>query len=886
MGYDGDGDGLSYQVEVDLDTCDEFFDYVRPGVPCSQLHSECQSGGDPNECDRLLRDTDSDGLRDDLEVYGFDSPSGSTKDLRFPQWGANPRHMDVFVEMDTSLLKARMALEPPETCSMYEWNLDDTSVAYVESLGSRQYGDTSPTLEYRNFFDSFEDIYEQAPSSINVDGLGGIRVHFDVGVENPNPLDTRWGNWGGGNTCVSLLFTDTELDDPEYCGRDEAYSNDSRCDCPAGGCFDVERRSMFRYAIDGHEGTGQASGAKYAAAFTSHHVHELGHSLGLLHGGPIGSLGSVYDGEANYRPTYPSRINYLYQDYGGTRGQGNSATGAFHEVTFSDASWAVRSFSTRSSPEINPIAGANLLLMSRSQRLFGEASGARGNRGGGWHRVSCSTPGACNVDWNLDGVDTGGPTDNRLMMFRQVKRANRGYSFDDGLGIAGDADLVLANNHLVLAFPRATSGGASRLAFRIEGDRDCNEFPNSVGAPFPSCFTLGDVILPTNGGSAVLADAVAGRFAALSGGGTGLIVVYRSGSLGALSWAEVSVGTSSGSAEGTLTPTWRGTFDSGAITSPVLGRHSDGSTLFGYVDASGRFATRRLPSGGTVWSTLENARDPAGTTLTGFDSTPSLMEFGGDTYMVGREGTSVRVRRLVASTGRWELVNTINNVLEGTPSAARDFEAVVTPATDRPGQNEVWIFYRTDALGPLRFTRGDSPTASPSFWISTTQRGWNADVFLLGSPAGRQRPIAAYDSRTSVSSRMRELRLLEHQPRLCAMTSDCASGTCNTTSGVCEQSGVGLGTYRWLPFARGLEPSMFCAYDDWTKIQSDTCLILPTGSTATDDFVRNPYSQRECYDPPVQLEASSAGGGTCVPSTLGTALTAPPSDEWCNPVNE
>jgi hypothetical protein len=98
---------------------------------------------------------------------------------------------------------------------------------------------------------------------------------------------------------------------------------------------------------------------------------------------------------------------------------------------------------------------------------------------------------------------------------------------------------------------------------------------------------VGDVILPTNGGSAILADAVAGRFAALSGGGTGLIVVYRSGSLGVLSWGEISVGTSSGTAEGTLTPTWRGAFDTGAATSPVLGRHADGSTLLGYLDASG-----------------------------------------------------------------------------------------------------------------------------------------------------------------------------------------------------------------------------------------------------------------------------------------------------------
>ncbi|MCU0672437.1 MAG: hypothetical protein MUE69_06560 [Myxococcota bacterium] len=428
-GADGDGDGLSYQVELDLDTCDEAFDGVRPGVLCSQLHIECQSGGDPSQCHRLLRDTDSDGLRDDLEVYGFDSASVTSKDLRFPQWGADPRHMDVFVEMDFMLPKSRITLPPFDVCTDYEWgDFGASSPRDVRWLGSREYPRTAPvTGLYRNFFDSLESVYEQSPATLNADGTSGISVHFDVGVTNPDPLDTRWGSWGGGNTCVQVEYANIQPSDPIYCGRDEAYNNDMRCNCPSNVCFDPERRPMFRYAVDGHDGGGQALGPKYAAGFTAVHVHELAHTLGLDHGGPYGSLGAVYEGEANLRPTYPSRISYLHQDYGGLRGEGDTNSGGiFSEMSFSDASWATRPFSTRNMLETNPIAGANLILMRRSPQMFGDSSGPGGNLGGGWHRVlNCTTPGACNVDWNLDD-SINGSSDNRLMMFRQDKRLSEG----------------------------------------------------------------------------------------------------------------------------------------------------------------------------------------------------------------------------------------------------------------------------------------------------------------------------------------------------------------------------------------------------------------------------------------------------------------------------
>ena len=74
---DYDQDGLGSGLETELGLCD------TPFLVCSGVHN--------------LHDTDRDGLPDAAEVFGVED----TFDPQYlPRWGADPRHKDVFVEVD------------------------------------------------------------------------------------------------------------------------------------------------------------------------------------------------------------------------------------------------------------------------------------------------------------------------------------------------------------------------------------------------------------------------------------------------------------------------------------------------------------------------------------------------------------------------------------------------------------------------------------------------------------------------------------------------------------------------------------------------------------------------------------------------------------------
>jgi hypothetical protein len=79
---DADGDGLGDLLEVDLFTCSG-----AAGTTC------------PNG--RAPQDTDRDGLLDGEEILGVPGTQADLADaFALPRWGANPRQMDAFVEVD------------------------------------------------------------------------------------------------------------------------------------------------------------------------------------------------------------------------------------------------------------------------------------------------------------------------------------------------------------------------------------------------------------------------------------------------------------------------------------------------------------------------------------------------------------------------------------------------------------------------------------------------------------------------------------------------------------------------------------------------------------------------------------------------------------------
>jgi hypothetical protein len=152
-GEDGDGDGLGRALERALGTCDGPREPGCRSGPLAGYYRAMRDG---------TRDTDRDGLEDSEELFGVAAEAGA---LDLPRFGADPRHKDVFVEVDR---QARV--EGP--------GLDEHDIAEIASLFAAG---------------SADDLR-------NPDHLPGVRLHLDIGGE---PRERGhlglFGDWGGSN---------------------------------------------------------------------------------------------------------------------------------------------------------------------------------------------------------------------------------------------------------------------------------------------------------------------------------------------------------------------------------------------------------------------------------------------------------------------------------------------------------------------------------------------------------------------------------------------------------------------------------------------------------------------------------------------------------------
>ena len=270
---------------------------------CSPL-SGCFVGTDP-----ALRDTDGDGISDGDEVFG------TVNDLDLPALGASPFHKDIFIEMD--------------------W-MDDGAHTH------------RPTASMIN---SIIAVFAGASEVQNPCGTTGIAMHIDYG---------QGGLFTGGNLI----------------GNDTVVIFDSEFNTYKAAHFDPARKLYFHYCIHAHRynsstnnssGVGEFPGDDFMVTlqtFLSHSnvtktiMHELGHNLGLHHGG--------FESR-NYKPNYNSVLNYRYQFPGA-----DSSCNAFGN--------GVLDYSH----------GLNIAL---DENALDEAAGVCG-----------ATP----IDWNGDGMIDGG----------------------------------------------------------------------------------------------------------------------------------------------------------------------------------------------------------------------------------------------------------------------------------------------------------------------------------------------------------------------------------------------------------------------------------------------------------------------------------------------
>ncbi len=242
-------------------------------------------------------DTDGDGLLDNWETNGLTVTVGGVDEfVDLPTMGADPNHKDIFVEID-----------------------------YMEA---NDHNHRPGPAAIQLIVDAFDNASVPANDS-DPGGATGIHLHVDYGSDAPLAWGSAatWGalsqaeslshrtylstcsgstfNWGGATSFDSIKqdhFTAGRAAVFHYSiwahhlcssfGTTSGISRNDTTDFEAGG-------SDFVVSLGGWANTTQQQAGTF--------MHELGHNLGLRHGGPD---------HLNYKPNYLSVMNYSFQTRG------------------------------------------------------------------------------------------------------------------------------------------------------------------------------------------------------------------------------------------------------------------------------------------------------------------------------------------------------------------------------------------------------------------------------------------------------------------------------------------------------------------------------------------------------------------------------------------
>jgi len=250
-------------------------------------------------------DTDGDGLSDSVETNGYDADGDGRPEVDYKKMGANPYHKDVFVEMD-----------------------------YMP-------GELASEEELDRIVQSFADFNLRNPA-----GRTGINLHLDAGAARGPKY-----NLGGGEQVKWQVLSDDIGNNAGNWARFKASH------------FNQRRDGLFHYMVwgdyyvqqqngeSGSSGLGQLGGRDFMVTVGKTHwnnnkgnmsdirvgtfIHELGHNLGLQHGGDADEKGE------KGKPQYFSVMNYNYQLTGIPKADGTKYFGYLQQDMPTLKEWAL-----------------------------------------------------------------------------------------------------------------------------------------------------------------------------------------------------------------------------------------------------------------------------------------------------------------------------------------------------------------------------------------------------------------------------------------------------------------------------------------------------------------------------------------------------------------
>lgn len=243
-------------------------------------------------------DTDKDGLPDKWEIFGYDHDGDGIIDVDLPAMGADPNIKDIFVEIDYFVKIGNHDHRPNpgaigRVIQVFAENGINLHVDYgPDSLLDLSSGSTWGELSESNMITEKTEYLQQTGEKWDWSGVN--RLIYDEGYFKPE----RW------NIFRYVVYAHDLGADQEIGTGGKAYS-------APGSVFVVSLGSRDAFEV------GVVSSQLEATTF----MHELGHILGLCHGGPITLALNEAQCNVDYKPNYLSVMNYSFAIRGLTKFQ-------------------------------------------------------------------------------------------------------------------------------------------------------------------------------------------------------------------------------------------------------------------------------------------------------------------------------------------------------------------------------------------------------------------------------------------------------------------------------------------------------------------------------------------------------------------------------------